>query len=120
MTPSPPSTRPSGSRARRSSAFVREYRRGAFPRRYRNYTYRLFGTFRPSSCTGQLTAKVPTARMFTLEARQATSCAAAPIDCGGTLSTIIEGGRCDSPPDIFAPRQFSATEALLSAPWGEG
>jgi ketosteroid isomerase-like protein len=32
-------------------------------------------------------AKVPTARMFTLEARQAISCAAARMDSGGTSST---------------------------------
>src|SRR5215510_4232186 len=48
MTPSPPSTGPSGSRARRSSAFVREHCRGAIPRRYRNYTCRLFGRIRPA------------------------------------------------------------------------
>src|SRR5262245_13629240 len=69
--------------------------------------------------TGQLMAKVPMARMFTLEARQATSCAAARMDSGGTLSTIIKGRQCDSPPDICAPRQVSATEPLFSAPWGE-
>src|ERR1700746_2740687 len=53
--------------------------------------------------TGQLMAKVPTARMFTLEARQAISCAAARMDAGGTLSTIIKGRQCESPPDIYAP-----------------
>src|SRR5262249_7307577 len=66
-----------------------------------------------------LMAKVPTARMFTLEAPQATSCAAARMDAGGTLSTIIKGRQCDSPPDICVSRQLSATEPLFSAPWGE-
>ena len=37
------------------------------------------------SCwTGQLTAQVPTASTCTSEARQATSCAAARMDSGGT------------------------------------
>ncbi len=44
---------------------------------------------------GQLTEKVPTARMFILEARQAISCASARMDSGGTLSTIIKGLQCD-------------------------
>ena len=58
--------------------------------------------------TGQLMAKVPTARMFTLEARQAISCAAARMDSGGTLSTIIKGRQCDSRPDICPPRPLSS------------
>src|SRR5215475_6958385 len=64
--------------------------------------------------TGQLMAKVPTARMFTLEARQAISCAAARMDSGGTSSTIIRGRQCDSPPDTCAPRKLSATGPLLA------
>ena len=55
--------------------------------------------------------------MFTLEARQAISCAAARMDSGGTLSTIIKGQQCDSPPDICAPRQLSATEPVFWVPW---
>jgi hypothetical protein len=46
-TPSPPSTGPNGSTGRRSSAFVREDCRGAIPRHYRNYTYRLLENFAP-------------------------------------------------------------------------
>ena len=42
---SPPSTGPSDKRGRRSSAFVHEDCRGAIPRRYRNYTYRLSENF---------------------------------------------------------------------------
>jgi len=41
------------------------------------------------------------------------------MDSGGTLSTTIKGRQCDSPPDMCAPRQLSATEPLFSAPWGE-
>src|SRR5215467_11248738 len=63
--------------------------------------------------TGQLMAKVPTASPCTSEARQAISCAAARTGSGGTLSTIIKGRRCDSPPDICAPRQLWAMEPLL-------
>src|SRR5215467_941012 len=69
--------------------------------------------------TGQLMAKVPTASPCTSEARQAISCAAAQTGSGGTLSTIIKGRQCDSPPDICPPRQLSATGPLVSAPWGE-
>src|SRR5215469_81893 len=69
--------------------------------------------------TGQLMAKVPTASPCTSEARQAISFAAARTGSGGTLSTIIKGRQCDSPPDICPPRQLSATEPLFSAPWGE-
>src|SRR5258707_12277642 len=69
----------------------------------------------PRSCwTGQLMAQVPTASTCTSEARQAISCAAARMDSGGTLSTIIKGRQCDSPPDICAPRQLSAMEPLFS------
>src|SRR4051794_25805548 len=65
--------------------------------------------------TGQSTAKVPTARTFTLEARQVISCAAARTGTGGTSSTIIKGRQCDNPPDTCAPRRLSATEPLFSA-----
>ena len=41
----------------------------------------------------------PTASTFTSEARQAISYAAARMDAGGTLSTIIKGRQCDSPPE---------------------
>jgi hypothetical protein len=37
------------------------------------------------------------------------------MDSGGTLSTIIKGRQCDSPPDICASRQLSATEPPISA-----
>src|SRR4051794_12379189 len=44
----------------------------------------------PRSCwTGQLKAKVPTARMYALEARQAISCDAARTGSGDTLSTRL-------------------------------
>jgi ketosteroid isomerase-like protein len=43
--------------------------------------------------------QVPTASTCTSEARQAISCAAARMDSGGTLSTIIKGRQCDSPPE---------------------
>src|SRR5262249_83135 len=64
--------------------------------------------------TGQLMAQVPTASTCTSEARQAISCAAARMDSGGILSTIVKGRQCDSPPDICAPRQLSAMELLFS------
>src|SRR5262245_28823639 len=60
--------------------------------------------------TGPLMAKVPTARMFTLEAQQAISCAAARMDSGGTSSTIIKGRQCDSPPDKCAPRRLGGQD----------
>src|SRR5258705_1690795 len=63
--------------------------------------------------TGQLMARVPTASTCTSEAPHAISCAAARMDAGGTLSTIIKGLQCDSPPDICAPRQLSAMEPLF-------
>jgi hypothetical protein len=52
---------------------------------------------------------------FTLEARQAISCAAALMDSGATLSTIIKGRQCDSPPDtdICAPR-LGASRAFIA------
>ena len=56
----------------------------------------------------------PDGKHVHLEARPATSCAAARMDSGGTLSTIIKGRQCDSPPDICAPRQLSAMEPLFS------
>src|SRR6267154_1683802 len=60
-------------------------------------------TIRPRSWwTGQLMAKVLTAKTFTSEAQQAISYAAARMDAGGTLSTIIKGQQCDSPSDICA------------------
>src|SRR5262249_13689374 len=69
----------------------------------------------PRSCwIGQLMAQVPTASTCTSEARQAISCAAARMDSGGTLSTIVKGRQCDSPPDICAPRQLSAMEPLFN------
>jgi glutathione S-transferase len=37
------------------------------------------------------------------------------MDSGGTLSIIIKGQQCESPPDIYAPRQLSAMEPLFSA-----
>jgi ketosteroid isomerase-like protein len=58
--------------------------------------------------------KVPTARTCTSEARLAISRAAARMDAGDTLSTIIKGPQCDSPPDICAPRQLSAMEPFFS------
>jgi hypothetical protein len=57
--------------------------------------------------------------MFTSEARQAISCAAARMDSGGRLSTIIKARRRESPPDIGAPRRLSATEPVFPLPWGE-
>src|SRR5262245_8139149 len=73
-------------------------------------------TISPSSWwTGQLMAQVPTASTCTCTARRPISCAAARMDSGGTLSTIIKGRQCESPPDIYAPRQLSAMEPLFSA-----
>src|SRR6478735_147950 len=63
----------------------------------------------PRLCwTGQLTEQVLTARSCTCTAQQATSCVAARMGSGGTLSTIIKARRCDRPPDVCAPRQLSA------------
>ena len=59
--------------------------------------------------------KVLTARSCTCTAQQATSCAAARMGSGGTLSTIIKARRCDSPPDVCAPRQLSAMEPFRLA-----
>src|SRR6478672_10284645 len=68
----------------------------------------------PRLCwTGQLTEQVLTARSCTCTAQQATSCVAARMGSGGTLSTIIKARRCDSPPDVCAPRQLSAMEPLF-------
>src|SRR5215831_14283345 len=54
----------------------------------------------PRSCwTGQLTEQVLTARSCTCTAQQATSCGAAQMGSGGTLSTIIKARRCDIPPE---------------------
>jgi hypothetical protein len=47
------------------------------------------------------------------------SCAAARMDSGGTLSTILKGRQCDSPPDVCAPRQLSAMDLIFyGAPIG--
>src|SRR5215831_635448 len=68
----------------------------------------------PRSCwTGQLTEQVLTARSCTCTAQQATSCGAARMGSGGTLSTIIKARRCEIPPDICTPRQLSANGATL-------
>src|SRR4051812_12399448 len=53
--------------------------------------------------TGQLTEEVLTARSCTCTAQRATSCGAARMGSGGTLSTIIKARRCDIPPDVYAP-----------------
>src|SRR6185312_2196498 len=63
----------------------------------------------PRLCwTGQLTEQVLTARSCTCTAQQATSCGAARMGSGGTLSTIIKARRCDIPPDACAPQQLAA------------
>src|SRR5215475_6280152 len=54
----------------------------------------------PRLCwTGQLTEQVLTARSCTCTAQRATSCVAARMGSGGTLSIIIKARRCDGPPD---------------------
>src|SRR3954470_15446304 len=56
----------------------------------------------PRLCwTGQLTEQVSTARSCTCTAQRATSCGAARMGSGGTLSTIIKARRCDIPPDVY-------------------
>src|SRR4051794_10845438 len=68
----------------------------------------------PRLCwTGQLTEQVLTARSCTCTAQRATSCGAARMGSGGTLSTIIKARRCDIPPDVYAPRQHLSDGAAL-------
>src|SRR4051794_23881227 len=70
----------------------------------------------PRLCwTGQLAEQVLTARSCTCTAQRATSYVAARMGSGGTLSTIIKARRCDSPPDVCAPRQMARKRKTLTS-----
>src|SRR4051794_20376406 len=68
----------------------------------------------PRLCwTGQLTEQVLTASSCTCTAQRATSCVAARMGSGGTLSTIIKARWCDSPPDVCATTQMARKRKIL-------